>query len=147
MKSFRKIVNKKALFDYHVIQKFEFGIVLQGAEIKSISDGKVSLNGSYLAYSKDGNVYIHGMHISAYNKDSKLAEDCSRIILLHKKERNKIIGYEKEPGKTIVPLSLYFNNRGFVKLECAIVEGKKIYDKRAQIKEREWQRKKTEIMK
>lgn len=139
-----KIVNRKALFDYKIIEKFEAGIVLIGLEIKSIREHKVSINNAYISYSHP-HVYIYNMHIGALEV-SKTNEDRARILLVSKKEKNKILALVKEPKKTVVPLELYYNKKGFVKILCAIAEGKTLFDKRRSIKEREWNLEKQRII-
>lgn len=143
-----RIVNSKAYFDYNIIEKFECGIVLNGCEVKSIRAGKASIKNAYVSY-QDPHIMIHNMHIAEYDKVQ--VKDCdtmrSRIMLVHKKEKNKMMAISKTSGSTIVPLELFWNKRGFAKIVCAIVTGKTLYDKRASIKEKEWNRSKQAILK
>ena len=143
-----KIKNKKALFEYEILEKFELGIALNGSEVKSIRLGKVSLNNAYLAY-KAPHIMICDMQIGNYlnSFDKNIDSMRNRIMLVHKKQKNKMIAIEKIPGKTIVPLEGYWNKNGFFKLLCAIAQGKTNRDKREQIKEREWNRQKAEAFK
>jgi len=132
--------NKKARHDYFIEQTIEAGIVLSGTEVKSIRQGKVSLKDSY-ATIKNGEVMINGMHISPYEQGNIFNKDPlrERKLLLHKAEINKLIGYTQQKGFTLIPLQLYFK-RGKVKVELGIAKGKKLYDKRADIAERDAKR-------
>ena len=135
------IKNKKASFDYEFIEKFVAGVVLVGTEIKSIRMGKVSLVDSYCVFS--GNeLYVRGLNISAYwwgnlNNHEPLRE---RKLLLNRKELNKLQRRSKEKGLTIVTTRLFVNEKGLAKLEIALAKGKKEYDKRESIKEKDLRR-------
>ncbi|NLM28407.1 MAG: SsrA-binding protein SmpB [Clostridiaceae bacterium] len=139
--------NKKARHDYFIEQTFEAGIVLAGTEVKSVRQGKVNLRDSY-AYIKDSEVFISGMHISPYEKGNIYNMDPmrDRKLLLHKFEINKLIGYTQQKGLTLVPLQVYFKN-GKVKVELAVARGKKLYDKRRDIAERDAKREMDRRMK
>lgn len=140
-----KILNKRARFDYEILEKFEFGIVLLSSEIKAIRDGKVSINEAYMSY-QTPHMFIYNMHIGNYkNLENENKRD--RIILLKKKERSKLIAKIQKKGLTLVPLELYFNKRGYVKLNCGLGQGKKEIDKRQTIKERELKREKESLFK
>ena len=142
------INNKKVNYEYEIVYTLEAGLVLYGAEVKSLRDGKASFNDSFIQ--PNGNeVFIHSFYISPYEHMSsfKLVPTRVRKLLLNKKEINKLIGHVKKDGVTIVPTKLYFNHKNFVKLEIAVVKGKKRHDKRRSIKEREWGRKKQGILK
>ena len=132
----RKLIanNKKARHDYFILETFEAGIVLTGTEIKSIRQGKVNLNESYVKVGS-GEAIIHGMHISPYDHGNIFNVDPlrDRKLLLHKKEIRKIEQKMKEKGLTVVPLSLYINEDGRAKIEIALARGKKLYDKRDDI--------------
>lgn len=132
--------NKKARHDYFIEDTLEAGIVLSGTEVKSIRQGKVNLKDSY-AMIEDGEVILSGMHISPYEQGNIFNKDPlrDRKLLLHKYEINKLIGYTQQKGLTIVPLQLYFT-RGKVKLQLGIAKGKKLYDKRDDIAERDAKR-------
>lgn len=132
--------NKKARHDYFIDQTMEAGIVLSGTEVKSIRQGKVNLKDSY-ATIEGGEVIINGMHISPYEQGNIFNKDPlrDRKLLLHKSEINRLIGYTQQKGMTLVPLQLYFK-RGKVKLELGIGKGKKLYDKRDDIAERDAKR-------
>jgi SsrA-binding protein len=129
------IQNKKAFFDYEILEKFEAGIVLSGPEVKSVREGRVNLKGGYVAILSDG-PYLFEVNISEYkyNSDKSLyIPNSKRKLLLNKKEIIALDKAEKTSGLTIVPLRLYFN-RGLIKCEIAIAKGKKNYDKRAALK-------------
>jgi len=129
--------NKKARHDYFIEQTLEAGIVLSGTEVKSIRQGKVNLKDSY-AMIESGEVIINGMHISPYEQGNIFNKDPlrDRKLLLHKSEINRLIGYTQQKGLSLVPLQLYFK-RGKVKMELGIAKGKKLYDKRDDIAERD----------
>lgn len=132
------IKNKKASFEYHFIDKFVAGIVLQGSEIKSIRDGKVNLQASYCLV-KNEEIFVREMHISPYEQASYLNHDPKRErkLLLSKREIRKLEAQSQEKGLTIVPVRLYITNKGLAKLEIALAKGKKLHDKRHDIKEKD----------
>ncbi len=132
--------NKKARHDYFIEQTMEAGIVLSGTEVKSIRQGKVNLKDSY-AMIEGGEVILNGMHISPYEQGNIFNKDPlrDRKLLLHKSEINRLIGYTQQKGLSLVPLQLYFK-RGIVKLELGIAKGKKLYDKRDDMAERDAKR-------
>lgn len=125
--------NRKATHDYFIEQTFEAGIELSGTEVKSVRQGNINLKDSYVSV-KDGEAFIHGMHISPYEQGNIFNKDPlrDRKLLLHKSEIIKLIGYIKQKGLTLVPLKAYFS-RGRVKIEIAVARGKKLYDKREDI--------------
>jgi len=132
--------NKKARFKYHIIEKFEAGIVLKGSEVKSLRDRKVSITESY-ARIYDGEIFLIGMNISPYQHAGVLNHDPTRRrkLLMHKREIQRIAAKVREKGFTIVPLMVYFK-RGIAKVQLALVKGKAEYDKREAIKKREAER-------
>ncbi len=132
------IKNKKAYFNYEIGDTFTAGMVLTGTEIKSIRDGKASLADSYCVVDR-GEVWVKGMHISEYFYGSynNHVVRRDRKLLLSKKEIAKIVKESSDAGFTIVPLRIFINERGFAKLVIGIGKGKKQYDKRQSIKERE----------
>lgn len=132
--------NKKARHDYFIEECMEAGIVLSGTEVKSIRQGKVNLKDSY-ATIKDGEIILNGMHISPYEQGNIFNKDPlrDRKLLLHKAEINRLLGFIQQKGLSLVPLMVYFK-RGKVKVELAVVRGKKNYDKRADIAERDAKR-------
>jgi len=129
--------NRKARHDYFIEETFEAGIALTGTEVKSLRLGRANLNDSY-AVVKDGEVFVHGLHISPYDMGNRFNHDPMRVrkLLLHKYEINKLIGYTQRKGLTLVPLSLYFK-KGLVKVELAVARGKMLYDKRDDIARRD----------
>lgn len=132
--------NKKARHDYFIEDTFEVGLVLTGTEVKSIRQGKVNLKDSF-ARIRDGELYIINMHISPYEQGNRFNQDPTRTrkLLMHKREINRLLGQTKEQGYALVPLSLYFKH-GFAKIELALAKGKKLYDKRDSLKEKEAKR-------
>lgn len=146
----KKIIvnNKKARHDYFIEEVYEAGIVLTGTEIKSIRLGKVNLKESY-AKVENGELIIYGMHISPYEQGNRFNVDPlrPRKLLLHKHEIRKLIGYTTQKGLTIVPLNLYINERGIAKMEIAVAQGKKLYDKREDIAKRDVDRRIRQQMK
>ena len=140
----KKIVanNKKARFDFFIEDIFEAGIVLTGTEIKSIRQGKVSINESYSKV-RDGEIFILGMNISPYEQGNIFNVDPlrERKLLLSKREIRKIDEINRLKGKTIIPLRVYINERGLAKVQIGIGTGKKNYDKRDSIAKKDAERK------
>ncbi len=130
--------NRKAFHDYSIEEKFEAGIVLRGTEVKSIREGRVTLQDSF-ATIKDGEVFLHNCHISPYSHGNIMNHEPTRTrkLLLHRKEINKLMGWTQQKGLTIVPLRIYFGSRGHAKVEIALAKGKKHHDRRESIKKRE----------
>ncbi len=140
--------NKKAYYNYEILEKFEAGISLIGQEVKSIKSGKVSLAGSYVVL-KEEEAYLIGATIPPYQPKNAPADynpERSRKLLLKKTEIKSLIGKAKQKGLTLVPLKLYTKN-GKIKLEFAVVKGKREIDKREQIKKREFERQKERLLK
>lgn len=129
--------NKKAWHDYFIEQTMEAGIELSGTEVKSIRLGKVNLKDSY-ADIRDGEVFVNGMHISPYEQGNIFNKDPlrERKLLLHRFEINRLAGFVQQKGMTIVPLKVYFK-RGKVKVELGVAKGKKLFDKRNDIAQRD----------
>jgi len=141
--------NKKANFLYYIIERMEAGIVLNGAEVKSLRNGKASISEAY-AETENDELWLINSDISEYKDSTKFFKyqpKRARKLLVHKKEINKIKGKIEKEGLTIVPLKLYFNRKGLVKLEIAIAKGKKIFDKREVKKKRDWNRQKQRLLK
>lgn len=135
-----KIENRKAFYEYNIIEQFEAGIALKGQEVKSIRIGKISLTDSFCKVARE-EIFVMGMHIAQYESArEKLDPKRTRKLLLHKKEIKYLIGKVSEKGLTLIPLSLYFNSRGKAKLRIALCKGKKTYEKRETIKKREQER-------
>jgi SsrA-binding protein len=132
--------NRKARHEYFVLETFEAGISLKGAEVKSLRQGRASLQESY-ATLKNGEVWLFDMHISPYEQAAVDAYEPKRVrkLLLHKKEIRRLVGKLAEKGLTLIPLRVYFKN-GIAKVELALAKGKRAYDKREAIKRREAQR-------
>ena len=137
----REIRNKKAYFQYHVLEKIEAGIELRGTEVKSIREGEVSLAESFARIDGD-EIFLVGCHIPEYRAGGWTNHDPrrKRKLLLHKREILKLKARIEEKGLTIAPLRLYFNKRGYAKLELGICKGKKLHDKRESVKERDAKR-------
>lgn len=123
--------NRKATHDYFILERFEAGIVLTGTEMKSIRRRRVNLKDSYASI-RGGELFLEGMHISPFEEGNIFNHEPLRVrkLLLHKREIMKLIGRVKEEGLTLVPLSLYINDKGKAKVELAVAKGKKLYDKR-----------------
>jgi len=142
--------NKKALFDYSILEKFEAGIVLKGIEVKSIKTGKMNLRGSFVVIKQSPpEVFLIGANIPPYqpnNTPDDYDPQRSRKLLLKKIEIKRLIGKSKEEGLTIVPIKVY-TIKGKIKIEFAIVKGKKKFDKREQIKKRQTKKEIERIMK
>lgn len=132
-----EVVNRKARYDYEILDTIEAGIVLRGTEVKSIREGRVNLTDSY-ANIKNGEMFLLNMHISPYSHGNIHNHDerRTRKLLLHKKEIKKLADKVADKGLTLVPLKLYFK-KNKVKLSIGLVRGKKTYDKREAIKERD----------
>jgi len=133
-------VNRKAHFDYTIEEKYEAGIMLTGGEVKSLRDGRANLKDSYGRVDK-GQLFLLNTHISDYKPAYFFNGDPTRTrkLLMHKKEILRLMGKVREQGLTLIPLRLYFKN-GRAKVEIALARGKKRYDKRETIREREVQR-------
>ena len=140
--------NPRARFDYVINEVFEAGIVLTGPEVKSAKAGKVSLKDAF-AVNRGDEVFLQNCHIAPYGNsdDPKYFAKRPRKLLLHRREINKLIGAITKKGMTIVPLKMIQNNKNLIKLEIALVIGKKKYDKRQAEKEKEWKRKRNDILK
>ncbi|MBS7528557.1 MAG: SsrA-binding protein [Clostridiales bacterium] len=134
--------NKKARHDYFIEDTYEAGLELFGTEVKSIRNGKASIKEAY-AEIKDGEMYVKGMNITPYDHGNRFNQDPirPRKLLLHKREINKLDALRAQDGFTIVPLKLYINNRGLIKLEIAVAKGKKNYDKRQTMAKKDANRK------
>jgi SsrA-binding protein len=130
--------NKKASFNYELLERFEAGISLRGTEVKSIRQGKVSLKESY-AEIKKGEVFLVNCHISPYESASWFNHDPTRErkLLLHRREIKRLTGKIQEKGLTLIPTKVFFNDKGKVKIEVALAKGKRTYQKREVIRERD----------
>lgn len=136
--------NKRAYFDYEVLESYEAGIVLQGPEVKSTKAGKIDLTGGYISFDKKQTPWLINVKIAPYPPAKGIQQDYnpsqSRRLLLNKKEISKIVGSSQNKGLTSIPLKVY-NKNGYVKLEIGVVRGKRKFDKRETIKRRELERK------
>jgi len=134
------IKNRKASFEYALLDHYTAGLMLKGTEIKSIREGKAAINDAFCFFEK-GELWVKGLHIAEYAKASFFTHDPlrNRKLLLNKREVRKVTSSFKE-GMAIVPLKLFINNKGWAKLEIALAKGKKVYDKRETIKRRELER-------
>src|SRR5689334_15844643 len=135
------IKNKKAAFEFHFIQTFTAGIVLTGTEVKSVREGKAAFSDSYCVM-QNGDIWVKNLHINEYKQGSYNNHEPKRQrkLLLNKKELEKIQSKLREKGTTIIPVQLYFNERGYAKLDIAVARGKKLFDKRESIKEKDVRR-------
>lgn len=143
-----QIKNKRAYFDYHILDTYVAGIALLGTEIKSIRQGKANMTDAFCTFI--GNqLYVRNLHISDYSHSSFHHHDIKRdrVLLLHKKELKKLKVKGEEKGYTIVPLRIFTNERGFAKLELALAQGKKEFDKRDSLKEKDSKREMDRAMK
>lgn len=122
--------NRKARHDFHILETYEAGMELKGTEVKSLRSGKANLKDSY-AQVENGELFLFNMHISPYEQGNRFNVDPvrKRKLLMHKKEIMRLLGKTKEKGLTLVPLKVYFT-RGKAKVELALAQGKKLYDKR-----------------
>jgi SsrA-binding protein len=130
--------NRKARYDYEVLDTYEAGLVLSGAEVKSLRTAKLTLVDSYARMEGD-ELFLHSVHISPYLAATHFSDDPDRPrkLLLHRKEISKLADQTQQKGLTLVPLRVYFNVRGFAKVEIAVVRGKREYDKRQVIAKRD----------
>ena len=142
------IKNKKAYFEYHILDKYTAGLQLLGTEIKSIRQGKANINDAFCTF-LDEQLYVRNLHISEYTFGSFYNHEAKRdrVLLLHKKELKKLRIRSEEKGLTIVPLALFISDRGFAKLEIALAQGKKSFDKRETMKERDTKIELSRVMK
>ncbi|PHQ71471.1 MAG: SsrA-binding protein [Sneathiella sp.] len=140
--------NRKARYNYFIEEEFEAGLMLQGTEVKSLRAGRANIQESYANFENDG-LYLVNAHISEYGHGNRNNHEPMRPrkLLMHKKQINKIASLIQKAGKTLIPLSLYFNDRGIAKVQLGLASGKKQHDKRATEKERDWNREKQRLLK
>ena len=140
--------NRKVRHDYFIMDTYEAGISLSGTEVKSVRQGMLNLKDSYATFSKGNEVFVKGMHISPYEKGNIFNTDPlrDRKLLLHKSEIRKLIAVTSQQGFSVVPLSVYLKN-SLVKIELAVVKGKKQYDKRDDAADRDAKRNIDRVMK
>jgi SsrA-binding protein len=139
--------NRKARFNYAVEDTVEAGIALTGTEVKSIRTGKSTIAESY-ADPKDGEIWLINANIPEYLQANRFNHEPKRPrkLLLHRKQINKLMGAVERQGMTLVPLKMYFNERGRIKLQLALAKGKQLHDKRETEKKRDWSREKGRLM-
>ena len=139
--------NRKARFNYAVEDTLEVGVVLTGTEVKSIRNGKATIAESY-ADARDGEIWLINANIPEYLQANRFnhAPKRPRKLLLHKKQINKLMGAVDREGMTLIPLKLYFNERGRAKLQLAVAKGKKLHDKRETEKKRDWDRERGRLL-
>lgn len=139
--------NRKARFNYAIEDTVEAGLVLTGTEVKALREGRANIAEAYAA-PDNGELWLIDAHIPEYKSGNRFNHEPRRPrkLLLHKKQLEKLLGLAKQGGMTVVPLKLYFNERGVAKLEIAVARGKKQHDKRQTIKDRDWQRQKQRLM-
>jgi len=140
--------NRKARYEYFISEDVEAGIVLTGTEVKSLREGRATIADAHAAES-NGELWIFNLTIPEYKAGNRFNHEPKRPrkLLLHQKQINKLLGQIKVKGFTLVPLKMYFNARGIVKLLLGVGKGKKEYEKRETIKKRDWQREQREILK
>jgi SsrA-binding protein len=145
----RKVVarNRRASHDYFLDERFEAGLMLLGTEVKSLRAGRANISEAY-ASEQGGELFLVNANIPEYRAGNRFNHEPGRPrkLLLHKREIAKLIGSIRKAGQTVVPLALYFNPRGIAKVEIALARGKKTYDKRHSIKERDWKREKERML-
>jgi SsrA-binding protein len=139
--------NRKARFNFEIEDKLEAGLVLTGSEVKSLRAGKANIGDAY-ATDEGGQLYLVNAHIAEYAQAGRANHDPKRPrkLLLHARERDRLLGAIQRQGMTVVPLKLYFNARGLAKLELGLAKGKKLHDKRETEKRRDWERQKGRLM-
>jgi SsrA-binding protein len=139
--------NRKARFNYAIGEVFEAGIALTGTEVKSLRQGKAAIAESYAA-SRDGELWLYNANIPEYLQANRFnhAPKRPRKLLLHKRQISKLSGAVEREGMTLVPLKLYFNEKGRAKVELALARGKKLHDKRETERKRSWERDRARLM-
>jgi len=140
--------NKKAYYDYIIESKIEAGMVLSGPEVKSLRAGKANLKDGYVRIDERGEAILHNVHISQYSHATHNPNDPLRVrkLLLHKRELKKLIGKLQEKGLALIPLSIYFISNGKAKVELGLAHGKRQYDKRAALKQKQSDREVQRVM-
>ncbi len=145
----RRVVaeNRKARYNYAIAERVEAGLVLAGTEVKSLREGKSNIQDAYAA-ERGGELWLENAYIPEYSGGNRFNHETRRArkLLIRRREIGKLIGAITRDGMTLVPLSLYFNERGRAKVELGLAKGRKIHDKRAVIKERDWQRDRQRLL-
>lgn len=139
--------NRKARFNYAIEDTIEAGVALTGTEVKSVRGGKTTIAESY-ADAKGGEIWLVNANIPEYAQANRFNHEPKRIrkLLLHREQINKLIGSIEREGMTLIPLKMYFNERGMIKLQLALAKGKKLHDKRDTEKKRDWEREKGRLI-
>ncbi len=140
-------LNRKARHDYLIEETFEAGVALAGSEVKSLRQGSANITDAY-ATMRRGELFLMSAYIAEYGQANRLNHEPRRPrkLLMHRQEINRLAGSIERKGMTLVPLSIYFNERGVAKIELGLARGKRAYDKRASEKERDWQRQKARVL-
>lgn len=139
--------NRKARFNYEIVETFEAGLVLTGTEVKSLRGGKATIGEAYAGPSGD-EFFLFNAYIPEYLEANRFNHETKRPrrLLLHRRQINKFLGATQREGYTVIPLKIYFNDRGRAKVELGLGRGKKLHDKRETAKERDWQRDRARLM-
>lgn len=139
--------NRRARFNYEILDDLEAGIQLQGTEVKSLREGRTNIADAYAGES-GGELWLYNLYIPEYQQASRFNHETKRPrkLLLHRREMDKLIGAVAQDGLTIVPLRMYFNGRGIAKVRLGLARGKKTHDKRESAKNRDWQRDKARLL-
>lgn len=139
--------NRRARHDYQIEDRFEAGLVLTGSEVKSLRGGRASIGEAYVT-ERAGELYLLGAHIPEYEAATRNNHEPRRLrkLLVHRRELAKLIGQVRREGYTLIPLAIYFNERGIAKLEVGLARGKRKADKREDIKARDWERRKSRLL-
>ncbi len=140
--------NRKARHLYHIHDTFEAGIMLQGTEVKSLRAGEANIRESY-AEEKNGQLWLVNAHIPEFSHGNRFNHETRRPrkLLMHRREINRLAGAVQREGMTLIPLQIYFNDRGRAKVSLGLAKGKNVHDKRETEKQRDWQRQKQRLMK
>lgn len=145
----RKVVavNRRARFDYEIEDTIEAGLALTGTEVKSLREGRATINEAYAGPS-GSDLYLFNAYIPEYMAGNRFNHETRRPrkLLLHRREINRLIGAVQREGMALIPMRLYFNRRGIAKLELALGKGKKVHDKRQTEKKRDWERERARLM-
>lgn len=139
--------NRRARHDYQIEDRFEAGLVLTGSEVKSLRGGRASIGEAYVT-ERAGELYLQGAHIPEYKSATHNNHEPRRLrkLLVHRRELAKLIGQVRREGYTLIPMAIYFNERGIAKLEVGLARGKRKADKREDIKARDWERRRAKLL-
>ncbi len=142
------VENRKARHDYTIEDEVEAGIMLLGSEVKSLRAGRANIRDSY-AGEKGGELWLFNSYIAPYDSASRFNHESRRArkLLLHSRQIKKLMGQFKQKGMALIPLSLYFNRRGYAKVRLGLAHGKRQYEKREAIKQRDWKRQQSQLLK